>query len=200
MFQEKGSDLLIGDIIATRQSPISRHVFELGVCVRKAYWGAGVGRALFEAATEAAREMGAERLELGVYSHNHRAIRMYERAGFTREGLQRHSSKFGPDTYYDDILMGRFLINESTIAKNMTESRPTETKNVDFTLSLATSDDVKELLLLVGKCDMDFDIDTIGSEKDGWMTEERQCISNKDVDKTIYLLAKVCLLKTLAII
>lgn len=48
----------------------------------------GVGQALVEAAIEAARELGAEQLELAVSAGNAPALGLYERLGFRRWGLQ----------------------------------------------------------------------------------------------------------------
>ena len=45
--------------------------------------GAGVGRALTDAAMEAATEDGAEAFTVGVAHTNEDAIRFYEREGFT---------------------------------------------------------------------------------------------------------------------
>ena len=49
--------------------------------------GAGLGRALLEAAMEAAREAGATRIELNTSTDDTAALGLYESAGFTnREG------------------------------------------------------------------------------------------------------------------
>ncbi len=84
------------------------HVFTMGVSVRRNCWGRGVGRALFQTAMDRARSLGAEKLELGVCDHNERAIRMYERAGFVREGVRRRALKTYKGEYHDDIMMAYF--------------------------------------------------------------------------------------------
>jgi diamine N-acetyltransferase len=50
--------------------------------------GRGLARRLMEAAEETARELGAEVLWLGVWEHNTRAIRFYEKHGFVDVGDQ----------------------------------------------------------------------------------------------------------------
>lgn len=68
-------------------------------------WGRGYG-------PEAARlvlkhgfeELGLHRVGLDVYSHNTRAIRAYEKAGFVREGTLRESY-FRNGVYHDTIVM-----------------------------------------------------------------------------------------------
>lgn len=52
------------------------------VAVLAAHRGRGVGRALLQAAEQAARERGCCKLTLEVLSNNHAAIAAYERAGF----------------------------------------------------------------------------------------------------------------------
>ncbi len=51
--------------------------------------GGGAGRALLEACVGRARERGARRVMLGVFSENARAIAFYRRAGFERVGEYR---------------------------------------------------------------------------------------------------------------
>ncbi len=49
-------------------------------------------------------DLGLHRVELDVFSFNHRAIHVYEKAGFRREGIRREAVRDG-DGYADDILM-----------------------------------------------------------------------------------------------
>jgi diamine N-acetyltransferase len=50
--------------------------------------GRGLARRLMDAAVETARELGGEVLWLGVWEHNTRAIRFYEKNGFADVGDQ----------------------------------------------------------------------------------------------------------------
>lgn len=50
-------------------------------------------------------ELGMHRLELDVFSINPRAERVYERAGFRREGVLRDAMLLPGGTYCDDVLM-----------------------------------------------------------------------------------------------
>ena len=56
------------------------HLDEMGVAPE--HRGRGVGRLLVDALGEAARESGAARIVVNVWSFNDGAIRFYERAGF----------------------------------------------------------------------------------------------------------------------
>ena len=84
-----------------------RHGWRLGMGVLPAVRGRGVGRRLAEAAIAAARAKGAERIELEVFASNTRAIALYERLGFVREGVKRHARKL--DGEYDDIVLMALL-------------------------------------------------------------------------------------------
>lgn len=64
------------------------HVGTIGMAVHDAFAGRGAGSALMAALLEVAdRWMGLRRVELTVYADNTRAIGLYERFGFVREGL-----------------------------------------------------------------------------------------------------------------
>ncbi len=54
--------------------------------------GQGFGRRLTEATLAQARRLGFIRIELDVYAYNARAVALYERVGFVREGLIRDAS------------------------------------------------------------------------------------------------------------
>lgn len=56
--------------------------------VHRDHHGRGAAQALMEAALEAARELGGATLWLGVWEHNPRAIRFYEKWGFRTVGSQ----------------------------------------------------------------------------------------------------------------
>ena len=81
--------------------PRTRHSGELGMSVRKAYWGLGVGSTLLEALLEWARQTRIiKKINLRVRADNHRAILLYERKGFVKEGTIR-KELFLDGTYYD---------------------------------------------------------------------------------------------------
>lgn len=50
-------------------------------------------------------ELGSHRIELQTWAFNTRAIRAYENAGFTREGVRRAATFHGGD-FHDEVLMG----------------------------------------------------------------------------------------------
>ncbi|GAB2594884.1 GNAT family N-acetyltransferase [Streptomyces capparidis] len=87
--------------------PSNAHVLQIqGLLVDSAARGRGVGRALLDAAYAEALRRGARRLTLRVLGHNARARRLYEKAGYTVEGVL--PGEFLLDgRYVDDVLMGR---------------------------------------------------------------------------------------------
>ncbi|MFB2561598.1 GNAT family N-acetyltransferase [Rhizobium sp. IMFF44] len=93
---------------------ISRHGFsshahagKLGMGILPAYRGRGLGRRLIETTLLAARNAGMERIELSVHSDNDRAIALYEKVGFVREGLARNSVRI--DGRYKDAIHMAFF-------------------------------------------------------------------------------------------
>jgi RimJ/RimL family protein N-acetyltransferase len=59
--------------------------------VLQAWVGRDIGRSLLEALEGWAQSKGLHRLELMVNYNNERAIRLYEKFGFEREGVKRHA-------------------------------------------------------------------------------------------------------------
>lgn len=101
---------LVGELSLKAISPrrAVRHVATLGMSVKQAWRGKGVGRALLTEAIAWAPTAGISRIELYVYVRNAPAIALYERFGFVTEGRRRNFIREG-DTYLDDFVMARLL-------------------------------------------------------------------------------------------
>lgn len=56
-----------------------------------------------------ARKMGYEQIELGVFSDNEKAKRLYEKNGFQVWGKNRNAFKLKDGRYFDEIIMGIIL-------------------------------------------------------------------------------------------
>ena len=82
-----------------------RHRCEFGISIDKSYWGLGVGRALTEACIECAKKAGYEQMELEVVAENERAVRMYEKCGFTEYGRNPRDFKSRLSGYQEVIYM-----------------------------------------------------------------------------------------------
>jgi ribosomal protein S18 acetylase RimI-like enzyme len=84
------------------------HVGQLGMYVRKAWRGRGIGRKLLSACLSVVKQAGLEKIELEVFADNIPAIRLYESTGFLREGLKERGRKWH-DRYQDVVLMALWL-------------------------------------------------------------------------------------------
>lgn len=88
---------------------VQRHPFEgfrhggvLGIGLLPEWRGRGVGAALLARTLEAAEAAGMTRVELEVFASNPRAIHLFERAGFVREGVKRGARLL--DERADDVV------------------------------------------------------------------------------------------------
>jgi len=90
---------VVGNANWSRLGGRTAHVAELGMMVHDDHTGRGIGRALLDALVEAAFDWhDLRRLQLQVLHDNAAAIRLYERAGFVREGILRgHVFRRGRD-------------------------------------------------------------------------------------------------------
>jgi L-phenylalanine/L-methionine N-acetyltransferase len=86
------------------------HAAQFGIAVHDAYEGRGAGRALVAAMIDLADNwLQIRRLELNVYADNARAIALYERFGFEREGLMR-AYAWRDGAYVDSLMMARLRL------------------------------------------------------------------------------------------
>jgi len=86
--------------------PRVRHMGELGVTVRRAHWGRGIGAALVDGLLDWARDNDVvTKINLRARADNTRAIQLYESRGFVIEG--RVSREFRIDSvHFDAVYMG----------------------------------------------------------------------------------------------
>ncbi len=105
---ENGEDLLIGTAGLMVSAPMRmRHSASIGIMVHKDYQNMGVGSALMESLIDIADNwLMLVRLELTVFEDNERAIHLYEKLGFEKEGLRLLSS-IRNGKYENDYLMAR---------------------------------------------------------------------------------------------
>ena len=87
--------------VAPPRMAAQMHNGTLGMLLAPEYRGAGLGERLMRATLEACRGK-FERVQLGVYSHNERAHKLYLRCGFIEEGRRRGAWKL--DGMTSDII------------------------------------------------------------------------------------------------
>lgn len=84
----------------------------LGMTIREGFRGQGIGSALMEATLEWARSTEAHKIELQVWPDNERAIALYEKFGFEREGYLRSHYRRKDGSLRDAVVMGLLLNSE----------------------------------------------------------------------------------------
>ncbi|WP_337268662.1 GNAT family N-acetyltransferase [Oryzifoliimicrobium ureilyticus] len=96
---------------------ISRHAFashahcgSLGMGLLPSYRGQGIGQRLMTAVLDQARQAGFIRVELAVHADNTRAIALYEKVGFQKEGVKRRSVFI--DGHFKDTVMMALMLDE----------------------------------------------------------------------------------------
>lgn len=106
---EVDGELAGAGALTLEEQPRRAHSSLLGMHVATRFQGQGVGGALMRALLDEADSRDIVRVELSVFPHNERARRLYERAGFVREGTSPMAS-FQDGTYADDLLMARLRL------------------------------------------------------------------------------------------
>lgn len=89
--------------------PTSYGTLELGMVIRDGFREMGIGTALMETGLPWARTTPAHKLELQVWPDNARAIRLYEKFGFDREGYLRQHYRRNDGSLRDAVVMGLLL-------------------------------------------------------------------------------------------
>lgn len=89
-----------------------QYVADLGMGVKREFRGIGIGAGLIEAALEWAREVGLEKITLGVRASNTVALKLYRAFGFICEGHRLRQVKH-KGQYDDDYLMAYFVRREA---------------------------------------------------------------------------------------
>lgn len=86
------------------------HSGSFGMMIQKEYRGFGIGKKLInELLNWAEKNPLIEKVSLGVFSTNHRAIALYKSMGFIEEGRKINEIKINDAEYADDILMYKMV-------------------------------------------------------------------------------------------
>ena len=100
-------DTIVGTLIFTGgRRPRVRHSGQISMSVRKQHWGQGIGSGMLDTLVDWARATRlVTKLNLRVRTDNWRAILLYERKGFVKEGTL-HKEILLEGVYYAHHWMG----------------------------------------------------------------------------------------------
>jgi L-phenylalanine/L-methionine N-acetyltransferase len=77
-----------------------------GVAIHPVYSGKGYGNKMMEEIIALGKQLGLVRIELSTATINNKAIRLYEKAGFEKEGVLRKYTYFKNEgKYWDEAIM-----------------------------------------------------------------------------------------------
>lgn len=86
------------------------HTGSITMMIKKEHRNMGLGKQLLtEMVAWAEQHPLIEKVSLGVFSTNHRAIALYKSMGFVEEGRKMKEFKLNDTEYVDDILMYKFV-------------------------------------------------------------------------------------------
>lgn len=85
-----------------------RHKVEFGVCLLEEFWGYGIGTNFLKESIKWAEKNNIKKITLNVLETNEKAIMLYEKYGFEKEGLLIKDKLLSDGQYYNTVIMGRF--------------------------------------------------------------------------------------------
>jgi len=86
-----------------------KHRAAMGIAIRKAHWGKGIGQILMQECMSWCKTNNVEQLELDVVTGNKRAVALYEKMGFEVFGTKKHALKYSDGRYADEFYMIHFI-------------------------------------------------------------------------------------------
>ena len=102
---------VIGMLNTNRGTKIRvEHLCSFGISIQKQYCNQGIGSKMIASLLEwAKQDRKIEKIYLEVFAENERAIHVYEKLGFKKEGVKEKHIKFEDGTYADEYIMGLFV-------------------------------------------------------------------------------------------
>jgi RimJ/RimL family protein N-acetyltransferase len=108
---EADGDVIGNVLVSVDRGRATEHIGVLSICIAADWRDVGIGTELVAGAQAWARTRGLRKLSLGVFPDNDRAIAVYERQGFVREGIRREQYRSN-EAYRDEVLMAWFAEHE----------------------------------------------------------------------------------------
>ncbi|MFH1180757.1 MAG: GNAT family N-acetyltransferase [Candidatus Bathyarchaeota archaeon] len=84
---ENGTKMITSASLSFQQQEVFKHRATFGISIRDDYQNKGLGKILTQYMLDIAKERGMKKVELTVVTQNERAIHVYEKMGFEKEGL-----------------------------------------------------------------------------------------------------------------
>ena len=105
---QNGEEIIIGAAgLTVNANHRTRHSGSIGIMIHKEYQNKGVGTALMDSLIDVADNwLILVRIELAVFEDNERAIHLYEKFGFEKEGIKRLAA-IRNGKYENEYLMAR---------------------------------------------------------------------------------------------
>jgi L-amino acid N-acyltransferase YncA len=88
--------------------PETTHILHVGLHLREAFRGLGIGTLLLDYAISWAREKGFKKLEANIFTTNKHSLGMFTKAGFAEEGVRKNRIQVGRELI-NEVLMGKLL-------------------------------------------------------------------------------------------
>ena len=86
----------------------TNHILHVGLHLREAFRGFGIGPQLLNYAIDWAVEKGFKKLEANIFTTNKRSLSMFTKAGFVEEGVRKNRIQVGRELI-SEVLMGKLL-------------------------------------------------------------------------------------------
>ncbi|MEH7342529.1 GNAT family N-acetyltransferase [Bacillus sp. JJ1532] len=111
MFVAEMNGRVVGWIVfQSQERQRMHHTGSIAIMLQKDYRNKGIGKLLInEILSWVAQHPVIEKVSLGTFSTNSRAIELYKKLGFVEEGRKVREFKFRDDEYVDDVLMYKFV-------------------------------------------------------------------------------------------
>ncbi|MDX8046256.1 GNAT family N-acetyltransferase [Gracilibacillus sp. S3-1-1] len=84
------------------------HKVEFGVCVLKDFWGYSIGTHLLKETISWADTNQIKKITLNVLETNEKAVTLYKKYGFEKEGVLKKDKLLSDGNYYNTLLLARF--------------------------------------------------------------------------------------------
>ena len=103
-----GEIVSVGSLSGFSKARIA-HRGEIAISVKKSFWGHGIATAMMNELIRFGKEIANMKvIQLEVKTDNEKAVRLYEKLGFTKIGIYEKFFKIN-NQYYDAYLMNLYL-------------------------------------------------------------------------------------------